>query len=287
METDLQRIVSVLAGDIGPRSFREAGALRRAADFITAELESCGYAPVFQDFDVDGIPFRNIIAEKKGVTQPDRVMVLGAHYDTVPGTPGADDNASGVAGMLELARLSAERDFGITVRFVAFAPEEPPFFRSDGMGSFRYARSLKEKGEDVAGMICLEMIGYFTDRPESQLFPSSFMKWMFPDRGNFIVLVSNMASRGFLDEVKQAFRSGTSLPVESLAAPPVVPGVDLSDHWAFQHLGYRALMVTDTAFYRNPHYHLEGDRPETLDYTRMAAVVEGLEAVLGVLAGRR
>ncbi len=210
--------------------------------------------------------------------------MIGAHYDTVTGTPGADDNASGIAGLLELARLLNNQSFDKTVRFVAFALEEPPLFRSKFMGSYVYAQSLKKKGEDIKGMICLEMIGYFTDKPESQFFPLSFFRWIFPNKGNFIIFVSNLQSKFFLNRVKSGFKKGADLPVESLSTQSIVPGIDFSDHRSFWKFGYNALMVTDTAFYRNPNYHGIGDVPETLDYARMAEVVLGLKSATEELA---
>jgi Zn-dependent M28 family amino/carboxypeptidase len=212
------------------------------------------------------------------------VLVIGAHYDTVEGTPGADDNASGIAGLLELARLFSERTFAGTIQFVAFTLEEPPFFRTRHMGSYIYAEKLNREGREIEGMICLESIGYFTDTPGSQYFPVSMLKWFFPNKGNFIAFVSNLRSRGLLNRSKNAFKKGSVLPVESLAALSIVPGIDLSDHWSFWEFGYNAIMVTDTAFYRNPNYHGAGDTPDTIDYRRMTEVVLGLKATIEELA---
>jgi Zn-dependent M28 family amino/carboxypeptidase len=185
---------------------------------------------------------------------------------------------------LEIARLLYNHPLNKTVRFVAFTLEEPPYFRSRHMGSYIYAKSLKERGEDIEGMICLESIGYFTDKPKSQFFPISLFRWFFPDTGNFIAFVSNFQSNNFLNNVKSAFKKGTALPVESISTLPIIPGVDFSDHRSFWKFGYKAMMVTDTAFYRNPNYHSAGDLPETLDYERMAEVVLGLKSALEELA---
>ena len=216
---------------------------------------------------------------------PEKILVIGAHYDTVTGTPGADDNASAVAGVLELARIIADTPLNKTVQFVAFALEEPPLFRSKSMGSYVYAESLYQAGKEIEGMICLEMIGYFRDEPGSQFFPIPFMRWFYPDKGNFISLVSNIRTKDFLVRTKAAFKKGTDLPVESLSTLFIVPGVDFSDHRSFWKFGYNALMVTDTAFYRNPHYHKPGDRADTLDYERMTEVVLGLKSAIEELAG--
>jgi Zn-dependent M28 family amino/carboxypeptidase len=285
MQSNLRKTVNILAKDIGSRSYLQMDSLRKAAGYIVSELERYGYHVATQSYDYQGNTYKNIIAEIKGDTAPEKILVVGAHYDSVTGTPGADDNASGIAGLLELARQLNNRVFDRTVRFVAFALEEPPVFRSRFMGSYVYAKSLNEKGEDVEGMICLEMIGYFTDTPGSQVYPLPFFRWFYPDKGNFIILVSNLQSRGFVNRVKSAFKKGASVPVESISTVSIVPGVDFSDHRSFWKFGYDALMVTDTAFYRNPHYHGAGDIPETLDYGRMAEVVLGLKSSIVELGG--
>ncbi len=285
IQNNLQKTVSKLAGEIGSRGYLQLQSLQRAADHITSELAGYGYDVSLQNFEFDRNTYTNIIAEIPGKKTPEKVLIIGAHYDTVTGTPGADDNASGIAALLELARLLSDSSSNKSVRFVAFALEEPPVFRSRFMGSYIYAESLKQKEEDVEGMICLEMIGYFTDRPESQLFPLSFFRWLFPDTGNFITLISDFRSRGFLKQVERTFRKGSDLPVESMATFSFIPGVDFSDHRSFWEFGYDAIMVTDTAFYRNPNYHAHGDTPETLDYKRMTDVVLGLKSSIGGLAG--
>lgn len=284
-ENHLIQTVAVLSGEIGSRGYRQTVRLNTAADYITSRLEQYGYEPSLHAYEFQGQSYRNISVEIAGSTSPEEIIIVGAHYDTVTGTPGADDNASGIAGLLELARHCRGRSFKRSVRLVFFTLEEPPLFRSKHMGSYVYAQRLKEKGENIRGMICLEMIGYFTNEPESQLYPLPFFRWFYPDRGNFIALVSNLRSRHFLNRVKAAFQKGTDLPVESLVAPFLVPGIDFSDHRSFWHFGYDAIMVTDTAFYRNPNYHGTGDVPQTLDYKQMARVVAGLTSVLKSLAG--
>ena len=280
IENNLKKTVKVLAREIGSRGHLQTDALNKTIEYISSELRSYGYAVLDQPYDYRGTTYRNIFAEKKGSTEPEKILIVGAHYDTVTGTPGADDNASAVAGLLELARLLAGKPLNRTVQFVAFTLEEPPLFRSRFMGSYVYAGSLRDAGRDVEGMICLEMIGYFTDEPGSQFFPLPFMRWLYPDKGNFIMFVSNIKSRGFLYRVKGGFKKGTDLPVESLSTLSIVPGVDFSDHRSFWKFGYNALMVTDTAFYRNPQYHGAGDVPEILDYKRMADVVLGLKSAI-------
>jgi len=282
---NLKKTVNFLAEEIGSRGYLESEALKKTTDYIKSELTSYGYAVATQPYIYKDRTYENIFVEKQGRKMPDKVIVVGAHYDTVTGTPGADDNASGIAGILELARLLADEPLDMSVQFVAFALEEPPLFRSRFMGSYVYARSLKRTGKSVEGMICLEMIGYFTDEPGSQVYPLPFFRWIYPTTGNFITLVSNLRSKGFLKRIKVGFEIGTNLPVETLSTVSFVPGVDFSDHRSFWKFGYNAVMVTDTAFYRNPNYHEKGDVPAMLDYKRMGDVVEGLKSAIEELAG--
>jgi Zn-dependent M28 family amino/carboxypeptidase len=280
IQGNLRAAVEFLSKVIGPRSYLQRESLDRASEYIRNTLERYGYKVSLQKYDANGMTYHNIHTELKGGHVPDKVLVAGAHYDTVSSTPGADDNASGIAVMLEIARLLSLRGSYTTVRFVAFPLEEPPFFRSRFMGSYVYAESLKRKGEDVVGMICLESVGYFSDEPGSQFYPVAFFRWMYPDKGNFIALVSNMNSKNFLNSIKQGFKKGTRLPVESIATLSIIPGIDFSDHRSFWEFGINAIMVTDTAFYRNPNYHTAGDTHDTLDYTRMVEVVKGLVAAI-------
>jgi Zn-dependent M28 family amino/carboxypeptidase len=275
IQDNLKRSVYILSEEIGPRAYNQINALDRTVEYIVSEFRHYGYSPSFQSYEVDGRPYRNVYTEIKGTT--DKLLVIGAHYDTVVGTPGADDNASGVAGVLELARLLRDNTFNHSIQFVAFSLEEPPFFYTKKMGSYEYAKSLHEDGRDLIGMICLESIGYFTDLKESQHLPFSFFRLFYPTTGNFIALVSNLHSKEFLKSVKEAFKKGTDLPVESISTVSVIPGIDFSDHRSFYKFDYKAIMVTDTAFYRNPNYHGPGDTPDTLDYRRMAEVVKGLK----------
>jgi Zn-dependent M28 family amino/carboxypeptidase len=283
-QDNLKKTVNVLSHVIGPRSFLHLDALGKSVRYITEILESYGYEVSNQSFEFESNLYLNVIAERRGTTHPEKIVIVGAHYDTVAGSPGADDNASGIAGLLELARLLREGEHGKTIRFAAFTLEEPPAFRSSRMGSYVYARSIRERGDEIEGMICIEMIGYFTDEPNSQYYPAGFFSWLYPDKGNYISLVSDLHSKGFLKKVKEGFRKGTDLPVESIATLSIVPGIDFSDHRSFWKFGYRALMVTDTAFYRNPNYHRMSDTPDTLDYVRMAEVVEGLKAAIETVA---
>ncbi len=287
VQARLEASVRTLADTIGPRTLKNPDSLHAAAEFITRSFESSEYAVTFHSYDVQGHMVRNIIAERRGNEEPDHILIIGAHYDTAEGTPGADDNASGVAVLLELARLYAQTSFRKTVRFVAFTLEEPPFFRSRHMGSRVYARSLKAKGEQIDAMISLEMLGYFSNEEGSQSFPLFWLRWMFPTRGNFITVVSNFASKGLQDQVRDALQASMTLPVETFTGPWWVPGVDLSDHGSFWKEGYPAVMLTDTAFYRNPHYHEATDVLETLDYGAMAELVQGMSEVIMTLGQKQ
>lgn len=276
----LRTVVTMLAQEVGARSYHDIDRLQRSAEFISEQFNSFGYRASKQPFLFKGNIYNNVIAELPGHASPEKILVIGAHYDTVWKTPGADDNASGVAGLLSMAKALAETRPAKTIRFAAFACEEPPAYRTRNMGSYHYAKSLNEAGERVGGMICLEMIGYFNDAPGSQQYPLPFFKLRYPSKGNYISMVGNMRSRAFTRSIAAAFRRAVDLPVVILNAPAIVIGIDFSDHWSFNRFRYNALMVTDTAFYRNPHYHAATDTPETLDYERMAKVVEGLRAAV-------
>lgn len=280
MPSYLRVVVTRLSREIGVRNYLDADRMARTENFISDELASFGYAVTKQSFTYEGRTLQNVIAEKQGSKAAGQVLVIGAHYDTVRTTPGADDNASGVAGLLGMAKLLAGRSPDHTVRFVAFAFEEPPAYRTRNMGSYHYAKSLHDRGEAIAGMVCLEMIGFFSDRPGSQHYPLPFMKLKFPKTGNYISFVGNRRSKIFTDGFASAFRKATDLPLVTLNAPAFVVGIDFSDHWSFNKFNIPAFMVTDTAFYRNPHYHAPTDLPDTLDYLRMAKVVEGLVAAV-------
>jgi hypothetical protein len=273
----LRRDVALLAGDIGERNVFNPTAYARAADAIEQSLRDAGYATSRQTFDVDGVLCANVIAELRRTS--DEIVIVGAHYDTIDGSPGADDNASGVAAMLALARAFANARPRRTLRFVAFANEEPPYFRTSEMGSWLYARRCREQNENLVAMLCLEAIGYFSDAPHSQEYPA-MLEHVYPDEASFIAFASNVGSRALLRRVIDTFRAHASVPSEGGALPEEVTGVAWSDQWAFWQFGYEAVMVTDTALFRNPTYHSDADTPETLDYDRFALVVDGLEAVV-------
>jgi Zn-dependent M28 family amino/carboxypeptidase len=279
----LRADVETLGAAIGERHILRYDALVRAAAWIKQSLTAAGYQPHGLPFDCCGRAVENVEATLAGGVRAREVVLVGAHYDTVPGCPGANDNGSGVAAMLELGRRLAGTPHDRTVRFVAFVNEEPPFFQSSEMGSLVYATSARRRGDRIVGMLSLETIGYYSDEPGSQTYPAP-LHLLYPTRGNFIAFVANFASAGLLRRALRAFRRGTPFPVQGAAAPVVLPGVGWSDHWAFWRAGYRALMVTDTAPYRYPWYHTPDDTPDKVDYGRLTKVVDGLEHVVRTLA---
>lgn len=279
----LRADVQQLAGTIGVRHARRPQALEAAARHIRASLVAAGYAVSEQAFSV-GTRVANLEAVLKGRSRPDERVIIGAHYDTAALTPGADDNASGVAVLLELARQLRGKTFARSIHFVAFTNEEPPYFRTEQMGSFHYAARAARAGWKIEAMLCLESVGYYSERRGSQHYPPPLSS-LYPDRGNFITFVGNLASRGLTRRVVRRFRRRTPLPSEGIAAPSWVNGVDFSDHLNFWKHGFSALMVTDTALFRNRAYHKLSDTPERLDYARMTRLTEGLVEVIAELAG--
>jgi len=278
---NLKRHVRVLSGEIGERNFGKHKNLERAADYIRQEFINFGYAPEEQIYHLEGKPYRNIIAAKKGRVSPEREIIVCAHYDSVTGSPGADDNASGVAGLLELARLLYNEELNKTVKFIAFTNEEPPYFMTDVMGSFRYAQEARKRKDKIQGVLCLESIGYYSDKKGSQSYTLG-LGLFYPDKGNFISVVSNFSSRNLLSSILKNFKKKSSFPIEGLVGSSfLLPPLAFSDHWSFWKFGYKAVMVTDTAFFRNPYYHMQDDIPEKLNYESMSAVASGLfEALL-------
>ncbi|MGQ9570861.1 MAG: M28 family peptidase [Thermodesulfovibrionales bacterium] len=279
IEANLKSTVYYLSEEIGPRSYKDLKKLNRTADHIEEKMISIGCNVKRQSFKYMGNSYHNIIGELKG-DKDSEILIIGAHYDTVPGTPGADDNASGTAGLLELARLNSLKPSSKTIFFVAFTLEEPPLFKTRHMGSYIYAKSLWKEKTKIEGMISLEMIGYYCDKKGCQYYPLHFFKWIYPEKGNFIAFVGNLSSKAFTKKIKNAFQQTCPLPVESLNTISLIPGVDFSDHSSFWDFGYPAFMITDTAFYRNPHYHTPGDEADTLDFKKMALLVYGLKSAI-------
>jgi Zn-dependent M28 family amino/carboxypeptidase len=279
---NLKEHVVMLSHKIGDRNIVAYEKLTKAADYITGQFEKYGYKVEFQTYEVDGKPVKNIIATKLGTKKPKEQIIVGAHYDTCA-NPGADDNASAVAGLLELARLMTDQPTGRTIKFIAFVNEEPPFFKTKNMGSMVYAQQAKARGDNIKAVIILEMIGYYSDKPNSQKYPPFFGRF-YPDKGNFIAVVGNFASKPLVKKITNLFQQSSSFPIESIATFTFIPGIDWSDHWSFWQYGYPAIMITDTGFYRNPNYHKQSDTYETLNYENIAEVVVGLQGVLTKLA---
>lgn len=281
LRDELKADVQKLAGEIGERNVQHYAELQAAAAFIEQSLGSTGLQVRRDGYDVHGKLCENLEVEIPGRSK--EILVVGAHYDSVFGSPGANDNGSGVAALLALARRFARKPAAQTLRFVAFANEEPGYFQTELMGSAVYASRCKAGGENVTAMISLETIGYYSNEPGSQTYPAPGLGALYPKTGNFIAFVGNLASRGLVRQTLASFRAHATLPSEGAALPAVIPGVGWSDHWAFWQQGYRAIMVTDTAPFRYPYYHERTDTPEKLDYESMARLVAGLQSVISDL----
>ena len=276
LRDNMKRHVAMLAATIGERNMRRYKELERAADYITGAFQELGYAVRDCPYPLEGKSPRNIEAELAGSEPASGVFVVGGHYDSAPGTPGANDNATGVAATLELARLfKAGAPPRRSIRFVAFVNEEPPYFLTADMGSRVYAARLHKDGVNVTGMFSLETIGHYSDAEGSQRYPP-VIGLLYPSAGNFIGFVGNLGSRGLVRRSVEVFRKTTDFPCEGAAMPAAVPGVGWSDHWSFWMEGFPALMVTDTAPFRYPHYHTARDTPGQIDYDKMARVVMGV-----------
>ncbi len=279
---NLERHVHTIAGNIGERHIDRPVQLQNTAEYIERQFAALGYKPKRHAYEVRGVNVANIEAELAGSGKAEQILIIGAHYDTIPGSPGANDNTSGVAALLELARLLSAVKPERTLRFVAFVNEEPPFFMTEQMGSRVYARRCKERGERIIGMISLETIGYYSDVKGSQNYPFP-LNLFYPTTGNFVGFAANTASASFLKEVIGLFRTHARIPSEGGAVPEAITGIGWSDHWSFWQEGYAALMVTDSALYRYPHYHSANDTPDKLDYALMALVIEGMQQTVRAL----
>jgi Zn-dependent M28 family amino/carboxypeptidase len=284
----LQRHVKMLTVTIGERSIYWPENLEKARAYIQSFYEDLGLPVENQTYRYNNLAVGNVISKLEPRESPSQSFLLGAHYDSVVGTVGADDNAAAIAVQLETARglkkIADSRKLNMSVKFVSFVLEEPPTFATRYMGSKVYAKKARSDGEHLDGMICLEMVGYFCDQPGCQSYPFPLMFMNYPKTGNFIGIVGNSQSRGLTRGLEQAFEKNPELPVVTLTVPFsgwVMPAVRLSDHSAFWDEGYNAVMVTDTAFYRNPHYHLSSDTMDKLDFRRMAELVRSLLIYFG------
>jgi len=278
----LRKHVEKLSVEFTPRNYNQISNLNKCADYIAHQFLLAGTEVSEQTYEVNGKTYRNVIGSFSSENEPR--IVVGAHYDSCQDTPGADDNASGVSGLIELAYLLGKTELNQHVQLVAYTLEEPPFFRTGNMGSARHAYSLRQKNAEVEAMICLEMIGYFSDEEGSQRYPSVLLKMFYPDTGNFISVIGSVADRKLIRQVKNAMRSASDLPVHAMCAPKGFPGLDFSDHLNYWNHGYNAVMITDTAFMRNHHYHNSTDTADRLDYGRMGKVVVGVYEAIILLA---
>lgn len=258
----------------GHRVYSNPSGLNEAAAYIEEIFAQYSNRVRMQPYEVKGNTFQNVIASF-GPEHAKRIIV-GAHYDVCGRQAGADDNASGVTGLLELARMLQGKELVVRIDLVAYSLEEPPFFRSEYMGSYIHAQSLSEQNVPVIGMVCLEMIGYFDESRKSQTYPFFLMKWLYGGRGNYISLVKKLGSGSFARQFNRRFKRTRQIRTQKISAPAWLTGIDFSDHQSYWKFGYSALMITDTAFYRNKHYHEVGDTVETLNIPYMANVIDGV-----------
>jgi hypothetical protein len=280
LHAELVAHVQKLGGEIGERNLVRYPQLQMAAQYIESEL--AGWKVRRDEYQVLGKSCYNLEAELSGASP--EIVLIGAHYDSVLGSPGANDNGSGVAALLALARRLAGSHNTRTLRFVAFVNEEPHYFQTSQMGSYVYASRCRERGDKIAAMISLETIGYYSDKSGSQRYPVPGLGSLYPRTGNFIAFVGNVASRSLLRDALGVFRQDAQISSEGAALPAVLPGVGWSDQWSFWEHGYPGIMVTDTAPFRYPHYHAATDTPDKLDYDSMMHVVTGMERVIRHLA---
>jgi Zn-dependent M28 family amino/carboxypeptidase len=276
LEGKLRQHVFRLSNTMQPRNATYQEGLDEASEYIRGSLDSMGVSWRKQDYLVDNRNVHNIICYYGDTTLPR--LVIGAHYDVCMDLPGADDNASGVAGLLELARKFHQEKPSLKhcIEMVFYTLEEPPYFRTTNMGSYVHAKDLFDRKVKVAAMICLEMIGYYSDEKGSQHYPANIMKLWYPNRGNFIAIVGKKGMKDLAKVFCKGIRKHSDLPAEMLIAPPSIAGVDFSDHLNYWLFGFSAVMITDSAFMRNRNYHRPTDTWDTLDYKKMAELVEGL-----------
>jgi len=279
----LSQHVNFLAATVGERHLGKPEKLAAAAEYIRSQLAATGLPVHRESYTVMGQSVANYWVQWEGNESSGKTLVVGAHYDTVPGTPGANDNGSGIAALLEISRAFQTLAPAIDLRLVAFVNEEPPYFQTESMGSLHHARWTSQQGDEIIGMVTLETIGYYSITRGSQDYPVPGMRLYYPSAGNFVAFVGNFNSFSLLRSGLSAFRKSSHFPAEGLVAPETLPGIGWSDHWSFWQQGYPAIMITDTALYRYPHYHLAGDRPEQLDMDSYTKVVDGVIGMLETL----
>ena len=283
LSDSLRRDVTHLAATIGLRNWDAYANLNKAADYLEQRFQESGCTVARQTFRIVEEAYHNLEVEIRGATKPDEIVVVGGHYDSVAGCPGANDNATGAAGVVALAAAFAGQKFARTLRFVAFTNEEPPQYRTGDMGSVVYAKRCRERNEKVVAMLSLETMGCYSDHAGSQSYPPP-LSLIYPSTGNFIAFVGNVSSRGLVRRAIGEFRKSAAFPSEGAALPGWLPGVGWSDHWSFWKEGYDAIMVTDTAPFRYAHYHTAQDTVDKVDFDRLARVIDGLVPVVRSLA---
>ncbi|MBW2701311.1 MAG: M28 family peptidase [Deltaproteobacteria bacterium] len=281
LAAELEKDVRYLSETIGVRCLaRGPETLAQTADYIESELKAAGAWQVKREiYEVDGHQVANLVAELPGTRLPDSWIVIGGHYDTVPTAPGADDNASAIAGLLATARRLGAKAHDRSLRLVAYVNEEPPYFQTERMGSLVNARASRLRNEQIEAVVVYEMLGCFSDDADSQHYPPPF-SYFYPSVGNFIAFVGNLDSRALVHDLVEGFREQGRLPSDGLASPDMGTGIGFSDHWSYWQVGYPAVMVTDTAFFRYAHYHKPTDTADKLDFQRMARVISGLMPVI-------
>ncbi len=272
----LYKHVEHISVHIGSRSVYEYDRITATKDYITSCLEDVGIVPTLHSYYYDGKEYSNIVVSITGAKLPDETVIIGAHYDSVYGTPGADDNASAVAILLEMSRILKSFSPARTLKLIFFVNEESPVFRSKYMGSYVYAMEAKARDENIKSMISLEMLGYYSNKKGGQTFPLPLMNLIYPSTPNFIAIVGNLSSRSLVEKVKISLNENSGIPAETLSTVSFIPGIDFSDHRSFWKMGYPAVMITDTAFYRNPNYHTARDSIDTLDFNKMSDLLRGL-----------
>ena len=302
LSKELKNHVRYLAETVGERNLLHYDNLNKAVEYITAQLNSSGCKLETQEYKVpagflsrkwqdkhyEQQVYKNIVAEIKGTEKPDEIIVIGAHYDSAPiaGCKGANDNASGVAATIALAKYFSDKPQKRTLRFVAFANEEPPFFWTKAMGSYVYAKSCKAKNEKIIAMFTPETIGFYSDAADSQKYPPP-LNLFYPSTGNFIAFAGDSGSESLIKECVKSFRDNAKFPSEGACLSRVILHIGFSDHWSFWKMDYPALMVTDTAMFRYKFYHTNSDNYDKIDYDKMARVTEGLKHVIKDLAGKQ
>ncbi len=279
----LKQHIDIIAGKIGERNIRKYDALRASAEYIKTTFCNLNYEVMTQNYMVSRKNVENIEVELESKSNSGEIIIVGAHYDSVIGSPGANDNASGIAALLEIARLMSKQKLERSVRFVAFVNEEPPFFRTRHMGSRIYARRSRQRNENIVAMISLETIGFYSEEKGSQNYPFPFGMY-YPDKGNFLAFVGNLSAKNLVRQSIATFRKYATFPSEGVAAPSWIPGIGWSDQWAFWKEHFPAIMITDTAPFRYKYYHTPDDTPDKIDYDCLASVVSGLTHMVADLA---